>query len=128
MAAMDPNLALVDQALDDDAGVQLRAAYRERAHLVAALATHPAVTSAVLATDAHAELPDCATVVYLETAHGQMTWHLADVDLDLVDHLPRVPADDPRAQWDGHSTAEKYARVRDLAAAVTTIPKEPHQP
>lgn len=121
---MDPNLVFVDQYPGDPA-TQMRALERERAHLVAALTTHPAVTSAVLATDEDTEMAVCTNVVYLTTKHGQMSWHIADDDLDLFTHLPRVTGADVRAAWDGHSTAEKYARLRDLLA---TTPEETHQP
>ena len=38
-------------------------------------------------------------------------------DLDLFEHLPRVDPGDVRAQWDGHTTKEKYERVRRLTRA-----------
>ena len=100
----------------------LRAVYRERAHLIATLTTHPGVRWAALTTDPTPALPDCTTVVVLDTTAGQLTWHLADQDLDLVAHLPRVtPADpDVRATWDGHDTDEKYRRLRALTAQATT--------
>lgn len=80
--------------------------YRERAHLVAYLTSeHP---STIGYTDP-AE-PDWA-VVTIETPQGQMSWHVAPDDMDLFGHVPREA---PKRPWDGHSTEEKYARLRRL--------------
>ncbi|MFF9199989.1 hypothetical protein ACF09L_32760 [Streptomyces sp. NPDC014779] len=87
--------------------------YRERAHLVALLAAeHPSVL-----VPAHDVQEDGWVIVYLHIpAAGQMSWHISPRDLDLFDHVERVRPDDPRAQWDGHTTAEKYDRVRAATA------------
>jgi hypothetical protein len=90
-------------------------AYRERACLLAWLATqHPAVI---------APAPDVDEpgwqILYLAPAGQQMTWHIAPADSALFEHVEHVPADDPRAQWDGHTTAEKYERIRGLPAATS---------
>lgn len=83
--------------------------YRERAHLVAHLAArHPAVLA--YSDPAEPEWP----VVTIDTPAGQLTWHISPEDADLFGHVPVVPADDPLAQWDGHTTDEKYARLRAL--------------
>lgn len=58
------------------------------------------------------------TVVYVDTPQGQLSWHLADADVTLFGQVPRVAADDERARWDGHSTDEKYQRVRRLTQTV----------
>lgn len=86
------------------------AVYRERAHLVAHLA---AVYPSWLGVDeAEPEWP----VVYVDTPEGQLSWHIAPGDLGLFAHVQR----DDGAVWDGHTTAEKYARLdrhtRALAA------------
>lgn len=39
----------------------------------------------------------------------QLSWHLHDDDVVYFKHLPRV-----KTQWDGHSTIEKYERLRFL--------------
>lgn len=81
--------------------------YRERAHLVAHLA------SLYPATIGHTD-PDEPrwNVVTIETPAGQTSWHIADADADLFDHLWWPGPDD--APWDGHTTDEKYARLRKL--------------
>ena len=91
----------------------VRSAYRERAHLVALLASR---YRSVLADDPVGE-PGFRTVVYVHTPEGQLSWHIADGDLDVFEHLPRVDSGDVRAQWDGHTTEEKYGRVRRLTRA-----------
>lgn len=86
---------------DDTAGV-----YRERAALVAHLA---AVYPSILVFGADPEAPDWP-VIYVTTPHGQMSWHLADSDLDLFEHVLVVHRSEAPA-WDGHTTAEKYERL-----------------
>jgi hypothetical protein len=88
----------------------LDSAYRERAHLLAYLAATQ--ESCLSLSDPAA--PDWP-VLTVETPAGQMCWHIAPRDLDLFGHVPnevkwRVPA------WDGHSTAEKYERLRKLVS------------
>ena len=87
---------------------QLDAVYRERAHLVAHLA---AILPAVMADDPTD--PDWR-IVYLDTPSGQWSWHIARSDLDLFAHVP-----DGEATWDGHTTQQKYQRIRDLTEAIT---------
>lgn len=87
----------------------LRPVYRERAHLVAHLAgLYPSVIA--FSDPEEPEWP----VVYVDTPAGQCSWHLSLADLDLFGHVEQVPADDPRAQWDGHTTEEKYQRLAAL--------------
>ncbi len=86
--------------------------YRERAHLVALLsALYP---SALAYSDP--DTPDWP-VVTVETGKGQLSWHIGPGDVDLFEHLPPA-ADGTAPVWDGHSTDEKYARIRELTAAV----------
>jgi len=87
-------------------------AYRERAQLLAWLATsHPAV----LAPAPDVDEPGWQ-ILYLTAGGHQLSWHIHPRDADLYGHVEQVPADDPRAQWDGHTTAEKYQRIH----AITT--------
>jgi hypothetical protein len=82
-------------------------AYRERAHLVAHLAAiHP---SHIGYTDPNA--PDWAVVI-IETPTGQMSWHIADRDMDLFGHVR--PTNRICRGWDGHTTDEKYERLQAL--------------
>jgi hypothetical protein len=93
---------------------QLDATYRERAHLVAHLAAlHP---SHIGHTDPAA--PDWA-VVTIETPAGQMTWHIAERDMDLFAHVQ--PTNRICRGWDGHTTDEKYQRMRDLTEATPSL-------
>lgn len=87
-------------------------AYRERAHLLAWLATHyPAVTTPAPDVDEPGW-----QLLYLTAPTGQLSWHIAPRDAELLAHVERVEPDDPRAQWDGHTTEEKYERIRQLPA------------
>ncbi len=79
--------------------------YRERAHLVAFLTTlYPSVG----AYNDPEEPEYC--VVYVETPVGQMSWHIHPEDLDLFDGLPIVE----QQVWDGHSTEDKYRKLRNF--------------
>jgi hypothetical protein len=91
----------------------LAAAYRERNHLAAWLAAlHPSVI---------APAPDAGDGwhrLFLRAGGWQFTWPVAPADLMLFDHVKRVPAGDARARWDGHTTAQKYLRIRTHAAVL----------
>lgn len=92
---------------------RLAEVYRERAHLVALLATM--LPSHIGYTDP--ETPGWPVVV-AETPCGQLTWHVAPRDVPLfADVRPTRPGD---ARWDGHSTEEKYRRVRQLIAGFSS--------
>ena len=81
--------------------------YRDRAHLIAVLAMHyPAVKSFN-----DPEEPDWM-VVYIETPCGQLSWHIAPGDVSLFHHVGMVAPGE--VQWDGHSTPEKFERMREL--------------
>ncbi len=87
-------------------------AYRERAHLVALLASlHPSVIAPAPDVD-----EDGWQILYLRIGGKQASWHIAPRDAELFDHVEHVPVDDRRAQWDGHTTEQKYAHIRQHAA------------
>lgn len=90
--------------------------YRERANLVAHLATiHPST----IGYHDPAE-PEWAVVI-VDTPAGQMSWHVAPDDMDLFRHVTRSEIN----TWDGHSTEEKYRRLRLLIGqCLTTTPEE----
>lgn len=88
-------------------------AYRERAQLLAWLATLHA-PNAVLAPALDIDDEDGWHLLFLTVAGRQMSWHIAPRDMDLLTHVERVDVADPRAQWDGHTTDEKYQRIRTL--------------
>jgi hypothetical protein len=94
--------------------------HRERAHLVAYLATQYPATIAYN----DPKEPDWP-VCYIETPEGQMAWHIAGGDLDLFDHVPRnglLATGGP--VWDGHSTIEKYERLNALTRDIADRPTE----
>lgn len=86
--------------------------YRERAHLLALLARHAGGQNAALT-----EAPDVPGwwLLGLRVGGKVCTWHISPEDLVLFGHVVRVPADDPRVHWDGHTTAEKYLWLQMLA-------------
>ncbi|GAA2639819.1 hypothetical protein [Streptomyces axinellae] len=84
--------------------------YQERAQLLAWLATD---LPAVLVPAIDMDEPDWH-LLYLDTPAGHLSWHIHPRDVELFDHVEHVDADDPRARWDGHTTAEKYERIRSL--------------
>ncbi|MGA5820879.1 hypothetical protein ACPC54_23800 [Kitasatospora sp. NPDC094028] len=87
-------------------------AYRERAHLTAWLATiHPAVIAPA------ADVEELGWQILYITAGGrQLSWHIHPRDADLYRHVERVTSDDPRAQWDGHTTEQKYAAISEMSS------------
>lgn len=85
--------------------------YQERAILTAVPA---ALFGAVLSYSdpVHPDWP----VLYVETPEGQLSWHISTEDLRDYRGIQVVP-DYP---WDGHTTAEKYRRLRKL---IPQLPK-----
>lgn len=114
----DHDMSLTDDALQQieklfKENLELQAerdgVYRERAHLVALLATiYP---SYIGRTDP--ETPDWP-VVTVELPTGQACWHVAARDMDLFAHVQPTPR--YARGWDGHGTEEKYRRIAELAA------------
>lgn len=85
----------------------LDAAYRERAHFIALLTR---LYDEWSRWEADPKNPGYR-LVYIDAPCGQLSWHVADGDWDLFEH---VRHDDVR--WDGHSTEEKYRRLDTLFA------------
>ncbi|MCX4827151.1 hypothetical protein OG746_26845 [Streptomyces sp. NBC_01016] len=92
---------------------QLSAAYRERAHLVALLAAM--TPGAVIAPAPDVDEPGWQ-IAYLTIGGRQASWHIAPRDAYLFAAVEYVEADDPRAQWDGHTTEEKYIGIAAYTA------------
>jgi hypothetical protein len=117
----EQNLRLAQQMLDqqgqiNDLTAERDGAYRERAQLLALLAAlHPSVI---------APAPDVDEpgwqILYLRIGGRQASWHIAPRDAELLAHVQHIPADDRRAQWDGHTTEEKYADIGEHAARLYT--------
>lgn len=87
-------------------------AYHERAQLLALLASlHPSVIAPAPDVD-----EDGWQILYLQIGGKQASWHIAPRDAELYAHVEHVPAGDRRAQWDGHTTEQKYAHIGQHAA------------
>lgn len=83
----------------------LNAAYTERTHLVALLAQlYPSGWDY-----ADPSTPDWP-VVFIDLPTGQAAWHISPEDWWICACVPRRH----NAERDGHTTAEKYQRIRDL--------------
>ncbi|WP_435601295.1 hypothetical protein [Streptomyces sp. C10-9-1] len=59
-------------------------------------------------------------LLYLYAGDTQMSWHIGPADATLFAHVTRVATDDPRARWDGHTTAEKYAAIQRLTTTAAS--------
>lgn len=93
--------------------------YRERAQLVALVASlHPSVRAY-----SDPDEPEWS-VVYVDSPAGQLSWHIAESDIDLFTHVPLVDAGDPGSIWDNHTTEEKYRRVAELTKSREPSPKQ----
>ena len=88
-------------------------AYEERNRVVAALMRATTLAGGAAGTAEHEDDPngppwdpEWRTVVYADLPTGQVSWHVHD------SQRPLFAAFDPYGgRWDGHDTAEKYARV-----------------
>ncbi|MFF9123194.1 hypothetical protein ACF09J_07830 [Streptomyces sp. NPDC014889] len=111
-------IARVDELLADVSRTQAErdGAYRERAHLVALLAAM--TDGAVIAPAPDVDEPGWQ-IAYLTIGGRQAAWHISPRDADLVAHIEPVEPDDPRAQWDGHTTQEKYAHIAAVTAELS---------
>jgi len=97
---------------------QLDSAYRERNRVVA-LAAGGLAETVVVAPALDVDEPGWQ--ILYATLHGkQASWHFGPRDADLIAHFEHVPADDPRARWDGHTTEQKYDHIDWLAQALGT--------
>ncbi|MET7339129.1 hypothetical protein [Nonomuraea sp. NPDC005650] len=102
---------------------QVRRAYQDRAALAALTA---ALFPAALADDDPAS---GRTVLYIDLAGRQISYHIDNADLHLFGHVHQDgPEDDPDAplvsRWDGHDRDTKMARIADTVAELT----EHHDP
>lgn len=60
-------------------------------------------------------------IVFIELPTGQCSWHIHNTELDNFVHLPIIP----ETKWDGHTTAEKYARIKNYSGFRCEEPNEP---
>ncbi len=80
-------------------------AYHERNQVVAALAK---LFPSGIAVDPNE--PDWP-VLYIDLPDGQVSWHFQRSEaIDLLAGIPKY-----NGEWDGHSTEEKYTRLKSLA-------------
>lgn len=87
-------------------------AYTERNRVVAAfarLALHLGWRAGITKTAIEGWHPSWHNCVYIETPHGQVSWHYHDDHADLFSDLPAY-----KARFDGHTTTEKYQRLHEL--------------
>lgn len=106
-----PDFAGAAEKLLEQQG-ELNKSYRDRAHLVAVLA-------AMLPSHIGRSDPNEPTysVVIIETPYGQISYHIADRDLDLFARVR--PTDDDCPVWDGHTTDEKNSRLCEMIGALS---------
>lgn len=50
---------------------------------------------------------DWLNIVFIELPTGQVSWHIHDSEMPLFDFLPSGGP-----PWDGHTTEDKYSRMR----------------
>lgn len=93
-----------------DAIAQKNIAYWERNQLVAVLSkVFPSHLARHPENDADWD-PEWMWIVFIDTPHGQASWHIHDTELEMFAHLEERPN-----AWDGHTNDEKYARLAQIA-------------
>jgi hypothetical protein len=98
----DPKTDPAGNTKTDPTGDQLDALYTERAHLVALAAKdYPS---------AYTDDPenDGWIIVYVDLPTGQASWYITPSDQHLFAHVRFAPD----TEYDGHTTEEKYGRIR----------------
>ncbi len=53
---------------------------------------------------------DWRTIIVINSPSGQLTWHIHDSEVDQFTHLNIEEG----SSWDGHTTEEKYERLRSI--------------
>lgn len=94
----------------------LNALYTDRAHILALLALHYPSYLAYSDT-ANPDWP----VLTLELPTGQASWHIAKADLPLFAHVRDADQAEATAAYDGHTTDEKNARIRQHTGNYTPL-------
>jgi len=85
-------------------------AYQERNLLVSALSKLFPAYIAYHPEDEEWE-DDWRTIIFIDLPTGQVSWHIHDSEKGLFSHLQET-----RNDWDGHTTKEKYKRLKKLKA------------
>lgn len=88
--------------------VGITAAYWERNQLVLFLTK---LYPSCVGIDDDAESPEWAYVVYVNSPEGQLSWHVHEDE--IKQYFPHLTIH-PGVLWDGHTTEEKYERLRRL--------------
>jgi hypothetical protein len=105
-------------------------AYRERNQLVALLAAlaldkgHSSISWGAwlgkhVVKEGEDWEKDWMNIVFIETPSGQLSWHIHDSELELFKGIPVATERSPK--WDGHTTEEKYRRIRDLFTVYVAV-------
>lgn len=85
--------------------IRLGEVYNERDRLVALISS---IYPSYIAIDESAE-DGFKNVVYIDSPKGQLSWHIADKEVELFSHLSVKDNN-----WDGHTTEEKYERIAEI--------------
>lgn len=81
--------------------------YTERAHLIAWLSKiYPSYKAMDYEMDT-----SYGGLIVINSPQGQLSWHVSTTDLYLFDHLEF----NVEHVWDGHTSAEKYNRIRKIS-------------
>lgn len=111
----DPRDAELSALRQELAGArrQKDGAYSERDQVVAGFATLARALGwpVWLATHVGEWEDDWRNIVFVETPYGQMSWHYHDSERPW---FSSVAFDSEPKPWDGHSTSQKYERLRGL--------------
>ena len=117
---LDAWLSLVEDSATQLAGAaeteEKNRAYEERNRVVALLA---ALFPSSLERDPAQPRDEWSWVVLIELPAGQVSWHFNADLLPLFDHVPRHTG----RGWDGHTTEQKYARVRQTIEKLLPKPR-----
>ena len=89
---------------------QKDAVYTERNRLVALLAALFPSSLERHPEEDTAWDPEWRWICFIDLPSGQASWHLHDAELPLFAHVPRNQG----RVWDGHTTEEKYRRVKGV--------------
>jgi hypothetical protein len=105
---------------------QKNVAYAERSKVLAAFAQTAVALGWKVGLGLHSKedkswKTDWRTILFIDLPTGQGSWHFPDSEAHLLEGLPQYDG-----KWDGHTTPEKYERLKALKVPKGWVSPEEH--
>lgn len=67
---------------------------------------------------------DWRTIICVHSPAGQLTWHIHDNHRKYFEHLNKKSEQFADCKWDGHTTQQKYRRIRNIPRMIVLHAKK----